>query len=238
MLCNRRFFQAPTPLYHNRRPSRGAAHRTAAPTRSCRPTRTGAVPTRAAHRRPAPTGSAFDAGFPLRYDDGGLVAEVTSLNVRPPRSPRGRIPHARLFGKRLRLLRNDVHIAHLLKQNLELKALVRALAEKYLEGKSRAEVRQLLHDVLLEQRRIYNEALSRQAIREARSVDELLLMLDEIRETDALERGDAGFGPASRRGGARRDMGGADGAPGRGPSRATDGDRSADRHDDGDSHIA
>lgn len=111
------------------------------------------------------------------------------MNVRPPRSPKGRIPHARLFGKRLRMLRSDVHIAHLLKQNLELKALVRALAEKYLEGKSRAEVRRLLHEVLLEQRRIYNEALSRQAIKEARSVDELLLMLDEIRETDLRERG-------------------------------------------------
>lgn len=112
------------------------------------------------------------------------------MNVRPPRASRGRIPHARLFGKHLRVLRNDVHIANLLKQNLELKALVRALAEKYLEGKSRREVRRMLHDVLLEQRRIYNEALSRQAIKEARSVDDLLLMLDEIREGDGPGHGD------------------------------------------------
>lgn len=150
------------------------------------------------HERPSRGPSALlTGGGSLGYDDLGLVAEVTSLNVRPPRSPRGRIPHARLFGKRLRLLRNDVHIANLLKQNLELKALVRALAEKYLEGKSRAEVRRLLHDVLLEQRRIYNEALSRQAIKEARSVDELLLMLDEIRESDMSGRGDVGGGSST-----------------------------------------
>lgn len=122
------------------------------------------------------------------------------MKFRPPRSPRGRIPHARLFGKRLRVLRNDVHLAHLLKQNLELKALVRALAEKFLEGKSRTEVRRLLHDVMLEQRRIYNEALSRQAIKEARSVDDLLLMLDEIRVTDLSEYGDPGSHPRDARG--------------------------------------
>lgn len=114
------------------------------------------------------------------------------MNVRPPRTPKGRIPHARLFGKHLRVLRNDVHIANLLKQNLELKALVRALAEKYLEGKSRREVRRLLHEVLLEQRRIYNEALSRHAIKEARTVDDLLQMLDEIRDGDGPGRSDAG----------------------------------------------
>lgn len=127
------------------------------------------------------------------------------MKFRPPRSPRGRIPHARLFGRRLRVLRNDVHLAHLLKQNLELKALVRALAEKYLEGRSRNEVRRLLHDVLLEQRRIYNEALSRQAIKEARSVDDLLLMLDEIRDSDMAERDGPVYGPDPRRHGPDRD---------------------------------
>lgn len=147
-------------------------------------------------------------GLSIGYDELGLVAEVTSLNVRPPRSPKGRIPHARLFAKRLRVLRNDAHIAHLLKQNLELKALVRALAEKYLEGKSRREVRQLLQDVLFEQRRIYNEALSRQAIKEARSVDELLLMLDEIRNyaNDSVPGKDTPHrGGARSRGEANRD---------------------------------
>lgn len=107
------------------------------------------------------------------------------MSIRPPQSPQGRIPHAWLFNRRLRTLRSDEHhLAELLKQNLELKALVRALAEKFLEGKSRAEVQRILHEVFLEQRRIYNEALSRQAIHEARTVDELLLMLDEIREHD------------------------------------------------------
>lgn len=109
------------------------------------------------------------------------------MSIRPPQSPQGRIPHARLFRRRLRTLRSDAHLAELLKQNLELKALVRALAERFLEGKSRSEVQRILHEVLIEQRRIYNEALSRQAIHEARTVDELLLMLDEIREYDERE---------------------------------------------------
>ncbi|GEM_PF-2777919 len=106
------------------------------------------------------------------------------MNVRFPRSPKGRIPHARLFGKQLRALRSDEYIAHLLKQNLELKALVRALAEKLLDGKPPREVRRILQDVLIEQRRIYNEALTRHAIKQADNVDELLAMLDEIREND------------------------------------------------------
>jgi len=110
------------------------------------------------------------------------------LILRFPRARKARIPHARLFGKHLRALRNDQHIAHLLKQNLELKALVRALAEKLLEGKPPREVRRILHDVLLEQRRIYNEALTRQAIRQAQHVDELVAMLDEIREYDSFSR--------------------------------------------------
>lgn len=112
------------------------------------------------------------------------------MSIRPPQPPQGRIPHARLFSRKLRALRSDARIAQLLKQNLELKALVRAFAEKFLEGKSRAEVQKLLHEVFIEQRRIYNEVLSRQAIKEARTVDELLLMLDEIREHDAVESDD------------------------------------------------
>ncbi|HEY8418318.1 MAG TPA: hypothetical protein VIK93_09840 [Limnochordales bacterium] len=110
------------------------------------------------------------------------------MDVGFPRPSKGRIPHARLFGSQLRALRNDEYIAHLLKQNLELKALVRALAEKFLEGKPPREVRRLLHEVLLEQRRIYNEALTRQAIKQARHVDDLLAMLDEIREYDGFSR--------------------------------------------------
>ncbi|OUM98524.1 MAG: hypothetical protein BAA04_01230 [Firmicutes bacterium ZCTH02-B6] len=109
--------------------------------------------------------------------------------ARFPRARKARIPHARLFGKHLRALRNDAHIAHLLKQNLELKALVRAMAEKLLDGKPPREVRRILYEVLLEQRRIYNEALTRQAIRQARDVNELVAMLDEIREHDGFPRG-------------------------------------------------
>lgn len=125
----------------------------------------------------------------MRYDEGDLVTEVNDLKRRPPRSPKGRVPHARLFGKRLRALRNDVHIAHMLKQNLELKALVRALAEKYLADKPREEVRTLLQEVFMEQRRIYNEALSRQAIKQARNVDDLMAMLQEIDESAGPARG-------------------------------------------------
>jgi len=110
------------------------------------------------------------------------------LIVRFPRARKARIPHARLFAKHLRALRDDQHIAHLPKQNLELKALVRALAEKLLEGKSPREVRRILNEVLIEQRRIYNEALTRQAIRQAQHVDELVAMLNEIREQDGLPR--------------------------------------------------
>lgn len=116
------------------------------------------------------------------YDEIELMTEVNTMGPRPPRSPKGRIPHARLFGKRLRRMQNDVHIAHLLKQNLELKALVRALSERLLEGKSRAEVRSTLQDVYAHQRRIYNETLSRQAIKQARTVDDLMAMLQEIDE--------------------------------------------------------
>lgn len=122
------------------------------------------------------------------------TVEVTGLNIRPPRPSRpekSRIPHARLFGRRLRALRNDVHIANLLKQNIELKALVHALAEKLLDGKSPREVREILRDVLPEQRRIYNETLSRQAIKEARNVDDLLVMLDEIRATGDSSTGNS-----------------------------------------------
>lgn len=125
----------------------------------------------------------------MGYDEGELVTEVNDLKARPPRSPRGRVPHARLFGKRLRALRNDVHIAHMLKQNLQLKALVRAMSEKFLADKSRQEVRSLLQEVFTEQRRIYNETLTRQAIKQARSVDDLMLMLKEIDESSDPARG-------------------------------------------------
>ena len=106
---------------------------------------------------------------------------------RPPRphDPKPPIPHARLFGKRLHALRSDYHIAQLLKQNLELKALVRALAERVLSGLSPRESREVLHEILQEQRRIYNEALTRHAIQEAQTVDDLLEMLHEIEESDA-----------------------------------------------------
>ncbi|MBO8142452.1 MAG: hypothetical protein H0Z37_09820 [Firmicutes bacterium] len=113
------------------------------------------------------------------------------MDVPWPRPSKPRVPHARLFGPRLRMLRNDAYIAHLLKQNLELKALVRALAEKLLDGKPPRDVRRILQDVLMEQRRIYNEALSRQAIRQARYVDELLAMLDEIRNDERYRDGTA-----------------------------------------------
>lgn len=86
-------------------------------------------------------------------------------------------------------MRNDAHIAHMLKQNLELKALVRALAEKFLADKSREEARALLQEVFIEQRRIYNEALTRQAIKQARNVDDLLAMLQEIDENAGPVRG-------------------------------------------------
>ncbi len=151
------------------------------------------------------------------------------MNIHRPRSPRGRVPHARLFRKHLRALRNDVHLAHLLKQNLELKALVKALAEKFLEGKSRTEVRRVLHEVLVEQRRIYNEALSRHAIKEARTVDELLLMLDEIRAADRAELADDAADPDS----------GSCGDGRRGKNGRQDfGDDSNRQGDRGDSHSA
>lgn len=95
------------------------------------------------------------------------------------------IPHARLFGKRLRSLRSDYHIALLLKQNLELKALVRAMAERLLRDLSPRESRRVLHEILEDQRRIVNEAMSRHAIQEAETVDELLAMLAEIDQADA-----------------------------------------------------
>lgn len=100
------------------------------------------------------------------------------------RQPRRPIPHALLFGKRLRLLRDDRHIAHLLKQNLELKALVRAMADRLFPGRPPREVRRLVQEILVEQRRIYNEALSLHAVRRAQSVAELLAMLAEIDEVD------------------------------------------------------
>lgn len=118
----------------------------------------------------------------MGYDEMDLVTEVKGMKARPPRSPKGRVPHARLFGKRLRRLQNEVHIAHMLRQNLQLKALVRALTEKLIEGKSRDEVRTALREVYVEQRRIYNETLSRQAIKQARNVDDLMAMLQEIDE--------------------------------------------------------
>lgn len=110
------------------------------------------------------------------------------LNASESRPHKRSVPHARLFGKRLRTLRSDYHIAQLLKQNLELKALVRALAEKLLRDLPPRESRKILHGVLQEQRRIYNEAVSRQAIQEAESVDELLAMLAEIEEGDSQRR--------------------------------------------------
>ena len=118
----------------------------------------------------------------LHYDKIESTTEVTAVNPKSARSPRRRIPHARLFGKRLRRLQNDAHIARLLKQNLQLKALVRALSEKLLEGKSPSEVRVLLREVYVGQRQLYNEALGRQAIRQARNVDDLMAMLQEIDE--------------------------------------------------------
>lgn len=149
------------------------------------------------------------------------------MNIQRPRSSRGRVPHARLFRKHLRALRSDVHLAHLLKQNLELKALVKALAEKFLEGKSRTEVRRVLHEVLVEQRRIYNEALSRHAIKEARTVDELLLMLDEIRAADRAERADGAADSGSC----------GDRQPGKN-GRRNFGDGPSQQGDRGDSHSA
>lgn len=117
------------------------------------------------------------------YDKIDLVTEVIGMNTNSPRSPKDRVPHARLFGKRLRRLQDDAHIARLLKQNLRLKALVRALSGRLFEGKSRTEVRALLQEVLQEQRRVYNETLSRQAIKQARNVDDLMSMLQEIDES-------------------------------------------------------
>lgn len=105
-------------------------------------------------------------------------------NRREPGSQDRTVPLARLFGKRLRALKSDYHIALLLKQNLELKALVRALAERLLKGLPPRESRELLHEVLQDQRRIVNEAMSRHAIQEAESVDDLLAMLAEIEQSD------------------------------------------------------
>lgn len=110
------------------------------------------------------------------------------LNARESRPHKRSVPHARLFGKRLRTLRNDYHIAQLLKQNLELKALVRALAERLLDGLPPRQSRRVLHDILQDQRRIYNEALTRQAIQEAETVDDFLAMLAEIEESDLQHR--------------------------------------------------
>lgn len=95
------------------------------------------------------------------------------------------IPHARLFSKKLRTLRTDYHIALLLKQNLELKALVRALAERLLRDLPPRESRRMLHEVLQDQRRMVNEAMGRHAIQEAETVDELIEMLQEIDQCDA-----------------------------------------------------
>lgn len=107
------------------------------------------------------------------------------LNMRESRPQERAIPHARLFRRRLRNLRSDYHIALLLKQNLELKALVRALAERVLKDLSPRESRRVLHEVLQDQRRIVNEAMCRHAIQEAETVEDLLAMLAEIDESDA-----------------------------------------------------
>src|SRR5690554_6186190 len=107
------------------------------------------------------------------------------LNMRESRPQERAIPHARLFRRRLRSLRSDYHIALLLKQNLELKALVRALAERVLKDLSPRESRRVLHEVLQDQRRIVNEAMCRHAIQEADTVEDLLAMLAEIDESDA-----------------------------------------------------
>src|SRR5690625_1497066 len=105
--------------------------------------------------------------------------------TKAPASHDRTIPHARLFRRRLPTLRSDYHTALLLKQNLELKALVRALAERLLHDLPPRESRRLLHEILQDQRRIVNEAMGRHAIQEAETVDELLAMLDEIDQSDA-----------------------------------------------------